>query len=142
METYLNNKVLKCEVAVFGIRGIVHSNGLFNEMFNSKNIKMQLNKVYETLSDITVKVSLDEFSVFTEIIWRNKTILNFKGYPNSTQLHKLEDLEFNAGENGYSQPFKSKKLYISKSIAFRFFIDEKEADYEWDANNQVNWENK
>lgn len=140
METYLNNEVLKCEVAVFGIRGLIHNTGIFNEVFNSKNIKMKVNKVYETLADVTVKVSLDEYNVFTEIIWRNKTILNFRGYPNSTQLHKLEDLEFCAGENGYSQPFKNKKLYISKSISFRFFIDDKDINYSWDSNNSLNWE--
>tara|TARA_A100001388_G_C28687689_1_gene459672 strand:- start:594 stop:1019 length:426 start_codon:yes stop_codon:yes gene_type:complete len=140
METYLNDKVLKCEVAVFGIRGIVHSNGLFNEVFNDKEIPMQINKVYETTVDIAVKTSIDEFNVFTEVLWRNKTILNFKGYPNSTQLKKIEDLDFVAGANGYSQPFKNKTLYILKTLSFRFFIDEKEVIYDWDANNQFNWE--
>ena len=140
METYLNNEVLKCELSVFGIRGLVHNNGLFNEVFNSKGLKMELNKVYETLSDVIVKVTMDEFQVFTQIIWREKTILNFKGYPNSTQLKKIEDLEFVPGENGYNQPFSNNTYYIAKSISFRFFLDEKEMIYDWDNNNQFNWE--
>ena len=84
METYLNKEVLKCEISIFGIRGIVHNNGLFNQIFNEKDIKMKLNKVYETISDVIVKVAIDEFSIFTEIIWKGKTVLNFRGYPNST----------------------------------------------------------
>lgn len=140
METYLNKEVLKCEISIFGIRGIVHNNGLFNEVFNSKGLKMELNKVYETLSDVTVRVSLDGFQVFTEIIWREKTVLNFKGYPNSTQIKKIEDLEFCAGENGYNQPFMNNSYYIAKTIAFRFFLDDKEVIYDWDNNNSFNWE--
>jgi hypothetical protein len=140
METYLNNEVLKCELSVFGIRGIVHNNGLFNEVFNSKGLKMKLNKVYETIVDVTIKTSVDQFSVFTEIIWRDKTVLNFRGYPNSTQIKKIEDLEFSAGENGYNQPFRNSTYYIAKTIAFRFFIDEKEMIYDWDQNNEFNWE--
>lgn len=139
METYLNEEVLKCEVAIFGVRGVIHNNGLFNEIFNNKGIPMELNKVYETNIDIKVKVSLDEFSTFTEIIWRNKTILNFRGYPNSTQLFKIEDLEFNAGETGYSTPFKNTKLYTSKSISFRYFLDKKNIQYDWNANDEKNW---
>lgn len=140
METYLNKEVLKCEISIFGIRGIVHNNGLFNQIFNEKDIKMKLNKVYETISDVIVKVAIDEFSIFTEIIWKGKTVLNFRGYPNSTQLHKLEDLEFSAGENGYSQPFRNTRLYTSKNVSFRFFIDEKEIIYDWDQNSTFNWE--
>lgn len=140
METYLNKEVLKCEISIFGIRGLVQNTSLFNEVFNSKEIPMQINKVYETIVDITVKTSIDEFSVFTEIIWRDKTVLSFKGYPNSTQIKKIEDLMFSVGENGYNQPFKNKTLYISKTVAFRFFLDDKEVIYDWDNNNQFNWE--
>lgn len=140
METYLNNEVLKCEVAVFGVRGLINNTSLFNEVFNDKEITMQINKVYETTVDLTVKTSIDEFSVFTEIMWRNKTILNFKGYPNSNNIKKIEDLEFSPGENGYNQPFKNKTLYILKTLAFRFFLDEKEIIYDWDQNSTFNWE--
>lgn len=140
METYLNNEVLKCEISVFGIRGIVHNNGIFNEVLNSKGLKMELNKVYQTLSDVTVRVTIDEFQVFTEIIWREKIILNFKGYPNSTQLKKIEDLKFEPGENNYNQPFRNSSYYIAKTISFRFFLDEKEIICDWDSNNQFNWE--
>ena len=140
METYLNNEVLKCEISIFGIRGIVQNTGLFNQIFNEKDLKMELNKVYTTLSDVIVKVAVDQFSIFTEVVWNGKVVLNFKGYPNSTQLHKLEDLEFSAGENGYSQPFRNTRLYSMKTISFRFFLDEKEIIYDWNANDSFNWE--
>jgi hypothetical protein len=140
METYLNNEVLKCELSVFGVRGLINNTSLFNEIFNSKELKMEINKVYETIADVTVRVSLDNFQVFTEILWREKIILNFKGYPNSTQLKKIEDLKFEPGESNYNQPFRNSSYYIAKTIAFRFFLDEKEIIYDWDNNNQFNWE--
>ena len=139
METYLNNIVLKSEITIFGIRGVLHNNGIFNEVFNSKELKMELNKNYQTISDVVVKVKLDEFQVFTEVLWNDKTVLNFRGYPNSTSILKIEDLKFTPGENGYNEPFKSETLYKNKSISFRFFLDEKTIIHDFDMNNEFNW---
>jgi len=139
MENYLNNVVLKSEISIFGIRGCLYCNSKFNEILNSKELKMELNKTYQTISDVIVRVKLDEFQVFTEVLWNDNIVLNFRGYPNSTSILKIEDLKFTPGENGYSEPFKNETLYKNKNISFRFFLDEKTIIHDFDMNNEFNW---
>ena len=142
MSIQLKDKVLKTEISIFGIRGIVYNNSIFNSYFKDRSLKLgpRLNEMYTTLGDVVVNVNIDEFSVFTELVWNGYKVLNFKGYPSVSKMKKIEDLHFELREPEYSGPLKNSQRYTMCDINFRYFLDEQEMIYDWNMNDQFNWE--
>jgi hypothetical protein len=145
MNIHSSDKVLKTEVVVMGIRGIVQNNSLFNHSFpigsgnTPYSMGPRLNNVYTIIGDITVKVSIDGFGIFTELIWNEKKLINFKGYPSISKVDKLDEIYFDVENPNYNLPLKNEKRYTLCDISFRYFLDEQDVHYDWNANDEFNW---
>ena len=140
MNIHSSDKILKTEVVVMGIRGIVQNNSLFNHSFPIGSASgPRLNNVYTIIGDVTVRVKVDGFGIFTELIWNEKKLINFKGYPSISKVDKLDEIYFDIENPKYDLPLRNEKRYIACDINFRYFLDERDVHHDWNANDEYNW---
>ena len=140
-----NNSVVNLKVNVIGLSGITYPDNL-SKIFGRDKIsgfnlyesfKLVYNLKVETriTNKITTCCYLDSSNIDESD--NDIKIFHFEGYPESSMVKPLEELNFKK-DGKYYNGYHNITLYEKRVFTFQFFLSEEDQFYSWDVNQDWN----